>query len=77
MLFALLGAFGAQEVLLLVIMSLPIVWCFWRVFSKAGFPGELSLLMLVPFLNLFMLFFLAFARWPALPGATAERGRKT
>jgi hypothetical protein len=36
---------------------------FWRIFQKAGFPGALSLLMLVPFVNLAMLFVLAYLPW--------------
>lgn len=39
---------------------------FWKIFEKAGFPGFYSLAMLVPLLNIFVLFYLAFADWPAL-----------
>ena len=55
--------------LLLVIVPVMIVLTvlpFWRIFSKAGFHGALSLLMLIPLANVVMLFFLAFADWPAL-----------
>jgi hypothetical protein len=37
---------------------------FYKIFSRAGFNGWLSLLMLVPLVNIVMLFFLAFAEWP-------------
>ena len=33
---------------------------------KAGFPGALSLLLLVPVANIIFPFYLAFAEWPAL-----------
>lgn len=60
---------GAIIVLpVLVLTVLP----FWVIFEKAGFPGALSLLMMVPGINVIMLFVLAFARWPAL-----ERGEET
>ena len=36
---------------------------YWRIFSRAGFPGALSLLMIVPFVNLIVLYYVAFARW--------------
>lgn len=36
----------------------------WRIVSKAGFPGALSLLMLVPLVNIAMLWVFAFVRWP-------------
>lgn len=39
---------------------------FWMICSKAGFPGWISLAVLVPVLNIVLLFFLAFAEWPAL-----------
>jgi ATP/ADP translocase len=46
----------------LVIFVLP----FWQIFRKAGFPPALSLLMLVPFVSIIVLFVLAFSDWPAL-----------
>jgi hypothetical protein len=39
---------------------------FWKICSKAGFPGPLSLLMLIPIANIILLFYIAFAPWPAL-----------
>lgn len=39
---------------------------FWQIFSKAGFSGWLSLLMLIPLANLVVLYIVAFAEWPAL-----------
>ena len=39
---------------------------FWKICSKAGFPGALSLLMLVPIANIVLPFYVAFAQWPAL-----------
>ena len=40
---------------------------FWKICSKAGFPGALSLLMLVPVANVVLPFYIAFAAWPAVP----------
>ena len=45
-----------------VIMILP----YWQIFKKAGFSPALSLLMLVPFVGLIVLFVVAFSDWPAL-----------
>ena len=39
---------------------------FWKICSKAGFPGAISLLMLVPLANVVLPFYVAFAQWPAL-----------
>lgn len=38
----------------------------WKICTKAGFPGALSLLMLVPIANIILPFYIAFAAWPAL-----------
>jgi len=51
---------------MILIMAGVMVLPFWKIFSKAGFSGALSLLMLVPLLNVIMIFFLAFGQWPAL-----------
>lgn len=45
-----------------VITAIP----FWKICAKAGFPGALSLLMLVPIANIILPFYIAFADWPAL-----------
>ena len=52
----------------LVIVGLVIVLPFWKIFTKAGFPGPLAVLVIIPFVNILMIFFLAFAEWPALKG---------
>ena len=52
------------------LVAIPLIFClfvivpFWKIFSKAGLPRWLSLLMLVPFLNLLLFFYLAFSEWP-------------
>jgi hypothetical protein len=45
----------------LILLILAIV-PFWPLFRKAGFAGALSLLMLVPGVNLLLLYFVAFSR---------------
>lgn len=49
----------------LAIAAVLVVLPFWRIFSKAGYSGAMSLLMLVPLANIVMLFVLAFSEWPA------------
>lgn len=36
----------------------------WRIVRKAGYPGVLSLLLLVPIVNVVMLWMFAFSTWP-------------
>jgi len=57
--------FGAGQLIFLLIWIAVIIVPFWKIFSKAGFSGWLSLLMLLPLVNLIMLYFLAFAKWPS------------
>src|ERR1700694_398221 len=49
----------------LVVIVFTII-VYWRIFSKAGYSGALSLLMFVPIANLIMLCVLAFGEWPIL-----------
>jgi hypothetical protein len=55
-LFILLGG-------LIGVVLLPV--CFWRICEKAGFSPWLGLGILLPVVNLALLFFLAFSEWPA------------
>ncbi len=57
---------GFFELLIVCSMAVLGVVPFWMICSKAGFPGWISLLILVPMLNVVLLFFIAFAEWPAL-----------
>jgi hypothetical protein len=46
-----------------VMVTLVVIIPYWFIFKKAGFSPFLALLMFVPFINVIMLYFLAFARW--------------
>jgi hypothetical protein len=62
-----LGAFFicCALVLLPIIVLGTICWC--RIFSRAGYPGVLGLLCLMPGLGeIVMLLILAFGKWPVL-----------
>ena len=66
----------AVELVMIALIALTIVVPFWKIFSKAGFRGWLSLSLIVPVLNLIVLYYLAFAEWPALPSVPrSEPGR--
>jgi len=49
-----------------LILGLLIILPFWQIFTKAGFSGWWSLLMLVPGVNVVVLYVLAFVDWPGL-----------
>ncbi len=61
---------GAIEIgIILVVIPLAIlltVLPFWKICKKAGFPGAISLFMLIPIANIILPFYLAFAEWPVL-----------
>lgn len=63
---ALVAGVSLLELIIMLVMGATLIVPFWRIFSKAGFSGALSLLMLIPLVNLIMIFVLAFASWPAL-----------
>lgn len=62
---------GLPELIVVVFVVILIVFPCWKIFGKAGFSPWLGVLMLVPVVNVAMIFFLAFAEWPCL------RDRKT
>lgn len=67
---------GPQELLILLIIALfylLVIWPAWKVCVKAGFPGPLSLVVLLPGGILVLLFVLAFIEWPALRHAVNVR----
>lgn len=49
--------------LLLAPVSLVVLPPFWVIFKKAGFQPILSVLMLVPLVNLIVLYVVAFSAW--------------
>lgn len=40
---------------------------YWKIFSKAGFSPWLALCMLIPVVNLVVLYVVAFSRWKVVP----------
>ena len=51
----------------MLVMTAAVILPFWFIFPKAGYSKWLSLLMVVPLVNVILLYFLAFAKWPS-PG---------
>ena len=50
---------GSIALLFIPLFLIP----YWKIFSKAGFSGWLSLLMVIPLVNLVVLYYVAFANW--------------
>ena len=63
----LFGPFGGMiGIALLVITYAVLAFAFWQFLSKAGLTPVVSLLMLVPVVNLGVALWAAFTEWPAL-----------
>ena len=61
--------------LLFVFVMLPVVVIpHWKIFSKAGFSGWLALLILLPFVNLIVLYVVAFSEWRTIPKTPSVGG---
>ena len=52
----------------MLIVGVVTVLPFWKICQKAGLTPALSLLLLIPFINLIAIYYIAFADWPALRG---------
>jgi hypothetical protein len=60
--------------LLLLLLILP-AWPTWKICQRMGLPGPLGLLIVIPIVNLVLIWVLAFVDWPIerRAGRTAER----
>lgn len=63
MMMGMMTVFGTIALILTVVWMIP----FWFIFKKAGFTPWLSLLLLLPLVNLVMLYVLAFTEWRVVP----------
>ena len=57
---------GGLSTIFGLILMVVSVWAFWKIFAKAGYNGALSLLMLIPLVNLAVIIWFALADWPNL-----------
>jgi hypothetical protein len=67
---------GVQELLIIIIIlaffAIP-VWLWGHIADKAGFSKGWGFIVLVPLVNIILLWVFAFARWPNLaPRSTEE-----
>ena len=55
------GRVGIWELAIIAAVVAVLISPFWRIFKRLGYPGWLSLLLLVPGVNLVVLYVAAFA----------------
>jgi len=61
---------GVPELVIIFLLSLTtlaFIWPAMRICRRAGFSQWLGLLIVIPLANIFLLWFIAFSEWPALP----------
>ena len=68
------GMFGFGPFWMLLIAAV-VVLPFWRICTKAGYSGWLSLLVLIPVINVVFVYFLGFSEWPSLRGRVSTEHR--
>lgn len=57
---------GVPGLFMLIVYVAIIIVPFYQLWKRTGHNGWISLLMLIPVVNLIMLYVLAFKEWPAL-----------
>lgn len=68
---AMAGMMGLFFLVWLVVIAFA-VFCFWRIFTKAGMAGPLSLLLIVPAVGpIIVVCILAFGDWKVVPRTNA------
>jgi len=70
---ALAGFMAAYAIVIVVAIIFGII-IYWRIATKAGYAGALSLLMFVPLVNLVIIILFAFTDWPIERELRALRG---
>ena len=59
-----MGSFSIWHWLIILIWLAVFIVPAWRIVAKAGFPGALALLAIIPLVNIVMLWVFAFVKWP-------------
>jgi hypothetical protein len=62
-----MGAFSVWHLIILALVLFLLIYPISRILRRIGWSPWLSLLWLIPLLNVVMLWLVAFARWPAVP----------
>ena len=69
---AVIGTFWLLFLVIGLLIAAFLIYCFWRILEKAGYPGALALLNLIPLGHVVLLIWFAFAEWPVLQRANTS-----
>ena len=61
-----------MEMLLMMLMGLFILWLGSRILDKAGIPKGWVLCLLIPIVNIIMIWVFAFTHWPNLKAGVKQ-----
>lgn len=61
-----MGALSIWHIVILLAVVFVMVYPIARILQRAGWSGWLSILWLIPIVNIIMLWVFAFGRWPTL-----------
>lgn len=59
-----MGSFSIWHWLILLVIVATYIVPVWKILTKAGYPGILSILTFVPIINFILLWVFAFSTWP-------------
>ena len=48
----------------MLVIAIVVVIPAWRICQRTGYPGWMGVLILIPIVNLVLLYFIAFSDWP-------------
>lgn len=60
------GTMWAGHWLWMLVLASVVLIPVWRICQRTGYPGWMGILILIPVVNIFFLYFMAFADWPAV-----------
>ena len=49
----------------MLVIAIVVVIPAWRICQRTGYPGWMGILILIPIVNLVLLYFIAFSDWPS------------
>ena len=59
---------GSSSILTLILLLVFVgfyIFCWWKIFSKAGYHGAWGIAMVIPLVSVIGIAFLAFSDWPS------------
>ncbi|PHS28054.1 MAG: hypothetical protein COA85_04335 [Robiginitomaculum sp.] len=59
-----MGSVGPLQLIVVLFYLFIVVFPIWKIISRLGYSGWLSLLSFIPVVNLVFLWVLAFSKWP-------------